>query len=48
MHWRFISARHSFCLDRDVMDRKLRFQHNCNGAPHRFCILHAANRNMRG
>lgn len=48
MQRRLIIARYGLGLESDVLDRELRFQHFCHGTPHRFHILSATNRNMRG
>ena len=48
MQCRLIITRYGFCLDRDVMDRELRFQHVCNGTPHSLRIFSFTNRKVGG
>lgn len=47
MQSRLVITRNELGLESYVMDRGLRFQHDCNGVPHRFRIISLTNRNMR-
>ncbi len=46
MQRRLVITRYGLGLESDVRDREVRLQQICYGAPHRFRILPATNRNV--